>query len=108
MRSNQESDNHIVGSPGQDEFANPLVVEDFIANKSGASLYLTRLINDPQTVLFPFAGNEATRNECFNFTSGGVLLRYFGGDLADCVRITVGSPEENACLLAAFAELAEI
>jgi histidinol-phosphate aminotransferase len=38
----------------------------------------------------------------------GVLLRYFGGELADCVRITVGSAEENRRLLAAFAELAEI
>jgi histidinol-phosphate aminotransferase len=37
----------------------------------------------------------------------GILLRYFGGDLADCVRITVGSAEENRRLLAAFAELAE-
>jgi len=31
-----------------------------------------------------------------------VLLRYFGGDLADCVRITVGSPEENDRLLQMF------
>lgn len=36
-----------------------------------------------------------------------LLLRYFGGDLADCVRITVGSAEENRRLLAAFTELAE-
>lgn len=28
-----------------------------------------------------------------------VLLRYFGGDLADCVRITIGTPAENDCLL---------
>lgn len=28
-----------------------------------------------------------------------VLLRYFGGDLADHVRITVGTPAENDCLL---------
>lgn len=31
-----------------------------------------------------------------------VLLRYFGADLADCVRITVGSPEENNRLLEVF------
>ncbi|MDH4126851.1 MAG: histidinol-phosphate transaminase [Gammaproteobacteria bacterium] len=36
-----------------------------------------------------------------------LLLRYFGGDLADCVRITVGSAEENRRLLAAFTELAD-
>ncbi len=31
-----------------------------------------------------------------------VLIRYFGGDLSDCVRITVGSPAENDRLLAVF------
>ena len=36
-----------------------------------------------------------------------LLLRYFGGDLADCVRITVGSAEDNGRLLAAFKELAD-
>jgi histidinol-phosphate aminotransferase len=36
-----------------------------------------------------------------------LLLRYFGGDLVDCVRITVGSADENARLLTAFAELSE-
>ena len=34
--------------------------------------------------------------------SDKVLIRYFGGDLPDCVRITVGSPEENNRLLAMF------
>jgi histidinol-phosphate aminotransferase len=33
-----------------------------------------------------------------------VLLRYFGHDLPDCVRITVGSPEENDRLLQVFAK----
>ncbi|MGI9273171.1 MAG: histidinol-phosphate transaminase [Woeseiaceae bacterium] len=33
-----------------------------------------------------------------------ILLRYFGGDLADCIRITVGSREENKRLLMAFNE----
>ena len=32
-----------------------------------------------------------------------VLLRYFGGDLADCVRISVGSVAENDRLLQTFA-----
>lgn len=40
-------------------------------------------------------------------SSRGVLLRYFGSELADCVRITVGSADENDRLIAAFAELAE-
>jgi len=31
-----------------------------------------------------------------------VLLRYFGGSLANCVRITVGSPAENLQLLKSF------
>ena len=32
-----------------------------------------------------------------------VLLRYFGGGLANCVRITIGSPAENSQLLQTFA-----
>ena len=36
-----------------------------------------------------------------------VLLRYFGGDLSDCVRITVGTQSENDQLLQTFARLAE-
>jgi len=36
-----------------------------------------------------------------------ILLRYFGGDLADCVRISVGSPAENDALLRTLAELEE-
>jgi len=34
----------------------------------------------------------------------GILLRYFGADLVDCVRITVGSSEENNRLLGVFNE----
>ncbi len=36
-----------------------------------------------------------------------VLLRYFGGELADCVRITVGTAEENDRLLQTFKAVAE-
>ena len=36
-----------------------------------------------------------------------ILLRYFGGDLADCVRISVGSVAENDALLRALATLEE-
>ena len=35
----------------------------------------------------------------------GILLRYFGSDLADCVRITVGSASENDLLLQSFRNL---
>jgi histidinol-phosphate aminotransferase len=35
----------------------------------------------------------------------GVLLRYFGGDLERCIRISIGSSEENDALLAIFGEL---
>ena len=36
-----------------------------------------------------------------------VLLRYFGGDLADCIRISVGSREENDVLLEVLESLQE-
>lgn len=36
-----------------------------------------------------------------------ILLRYFGGDLADCVRISVGSVAENDALLRTLAMLEE-
>ena len=35
----------------------------------------------------------------------GILLRYFGGDLADCIRISVGTPDENRALLDTLAQL---
>jgi len=34
------------------------------------------------------------------------LLRYFGGDLSDCVRVTVGTHAENDRLLQTFTKLA--
>lgn len=36
-----------------------------------------------------------------------VLLRHFGGELADCLRITVGSADENACLLSVLKSVEE-
>ena len=36
-----------------------------------------------------------------------VLLRYFGGDLSDCIRISVGSPSDNAFLLSILSQYAE-
>lgn len=37
--------------------------------------------------------------------AAGILLRYFGDDLPDCARISVGSPEENDALLSVLGEL---
>ena len=34
-----------------------------------------------------------------------VLLRHFGGDLDDCIRISIGSPTENACLISVLDRL---
>lgn len=39
--------------------------------------------------------------------SRGVLLRYFGGDLENCLRISVGSPTENDFLRATLTEYLE-
>ena len=36
-----------------------------------------------------------------------LLLRHFGGDLEDCIRITIGTPEENDTLLAALGLLGD-
>jgi histidinol-phosphate aminotransferase len=36
-----------------------------------------------------------------------VLLRYFGGDLERCIRISIGTAEENDALLAVFADLGD-
>lgn len=37
----------------------------------------------------------------------GILLRDFGGELANCIRITIGSDSENSRLLLAFTEFQE-
>jgi histidinol-phosphate aminotransferase len=36
---------------------------------------------------------------------GRILLRYFGGELERCIRISIGTVEENDALLAVFADL---
>ena len=56
--------------------------------------------------LFPGAVNDAQQvmQHC---AERRILLRYFGGDLADCVRISVGSVAENDALLRTLAELEE-
>ena len=47
---------------------------------------------------------EAVMRHC---DENKVLLRHFGGDLSDCIRITVGSREDNDTLLRAFDMLTE-
>ena len=37
----------------------------------------------------------------------GVLLRHFGGPLEDCIRITIGSRDENDALLETLAAIGE-
>ena len=37
----------------------------------------------------------------------GVLLRHFGGDLEDCIRITIGTPAENDTLLDALGAIGD-
>ena len=36
-----------------------------------------------------------------------VLLRHFGGDLDDCIRVSIGSPDENSKLLQVLDQLKE-
>jgi histidinol-phosphate aminotransferase len=41
-------------------------------------------------------------------SSDKVLLRYFGGTLSDCVRVTVGTQAENDRLLQTLASVVEV
>ena len=60
---------------------------------SAANFFLVR-VDDSDTVM------AACR-------AGGVLLRDFGGSLANCIRITIGSREENDTLLETLAAVGE-
>ena len=50
------------------------------------------------------ADADAVMQRC---EENNVLLRHFGGDLSDCLRITVGSPSDNSQLLSALDTLVE-
>jgi histidinol-phosphate aminotransferase len=50
------------------------------------------------------ADADAVMRRC---EENNILLRHFGGDLSDCVRITVGSPSDNSQLLSALDSLVE-
>jgi histidinol-phosphate aminotransferase len=47
---------------------------------------------------------ESLMSHC---NANNVLLRHFGGDLSDCIRISVGSPADNARLLSILSRYAE-
>lgn len=53
--------------------------------------------SDANFLLVRCDGAHAVMRRC---ADDGVLLRHFGGDLDDCIRITIGTPEENDTLLA--------
>ncbi len=50
------------------------------------------------------ADADAVMRRC---EENNILLRHFGGDLSDCVRITIGSPSDNSQLLSALDSLVE-
>ena len=53
--------------------------------------------SDANFLLVRFDDARAIMRRC---ADDGVLLRHFGGDLEDCIRISIGTPEENDTLLA--------
>jgi histidinol-phosphate aminotransferase len=52
--------------------------------------------SDANFLLVRFDDAQAVMRRC---ADDGVLLRHFGGDLEDCIRITIGAPQENDTLL---------
>jgi histidinol-phosphate aminotransferase len=60
--------------------------------------------SDANFFLVRVADAEALMRRC---EENNVLLRHFGGKLSDCVRITVGSPDDNDQLLNALDTLLE-
>jgi histidinol-phosphate/aromatic aminotransferase/cobyric acid decarboxylase-like protein len=58
---------------------------------SGANFLFAELEDAPRVL-------EFTRRN-------SILIRHFAGPLADCVRITVGTPVENDCLLGCLRSL---
>ena len=70
-----------------------LAAYDFVTKiwPSDANFLLVRVVDAPRIM-----------RHC---ASRRVLLRHFGGDLDDCIRISVGSPEENDQLLRALDSL---
>jgi histidinol-phosphate aminotransferase len=61
----------------------------------------------PSDANFLLARFDNARQVMRHCAQHGVLLRHFGGDLQDCIRITIGAPGENDALLAALRMLEE-
>ena len=56
----------------------------------------------PSDANFLLVRTSATGEIMMYCKSRKILLRHFGGDLDDCIRITIGSPAENDALLHAL------
>lgn len=107
--------------------ATPVVecVEDALGNTEAAAASVERIVDERErlqqrlsdfkciTRIWPSAANfllvrvkdaGAVMRHC---ESRKILLRHFGGDLGDCIRISVGSPAENDRLLQALEAFAE-
>jgi histidinol-phosphate aminotransferase len=68
-----------------------------VANALQALPFVRRVWpSDANFLLARFEDAHAVMRRC---ADDGVLLRHFGGDLDDCIRITIGSPAENDALL---------
>ena len=61
----------------------------------------------PSDANFLLVRTSATEEIMMYCKSRKILLRHFGGDLADCIRITIGSPAENDALLHALEAFAD-
>ncbi len=107
--------------------ATPVVecVEDALGNAEAAAASVDRIVDERErlrrrfsdfeviTRVWPSAANfllvrfkdaGAVMRHC---ESRKILLRHFGGDLGDCIRISIGSPGENDRLLQALEAFAE-
>ncbi len=74
-----------------------------IANALASMAFVTHVWpSDANFLLVAVTDAKAVLERC---RADGVLLRYFGGDLKDCVRISIGSPAENDRLLDSLGEL---
>ncbi len=61
----------------------------------------------PSDANFVLIRTTCTMEVMAHCTAHKVLLRHFGGALDDCIRITIGSPEENDALLRALESFRE-
>ena len=86
-------------------------VAEIVAERERVSGALQRLPavtrvwpSDANFLLVRFTNARGVLRHC---AARRVLLRHFGGDLEDCLRITIGTPAENDILLAALENFGE-